>query len=149
MRIAPERKTYVLPYDVDRLVREEPVPAEYELDEATRRAATAYHEEAMVWALNHMDDVRDAMAELPYRDCESIAEEMMRAPAIFWNVTPHPMKLDSYTAWVVTGYVAAGIRAGNRELQARAEANHRRMYATVQAAARDPRTFRDVGKKAA
>ena len=144
MRFSPDRKTYVLPYDVDRLVREEPVPLEYQMDRKTRQAATAYFEEAMVWTLNHIDEVREPLAEIPYCDCEAIAEEMMRAPAIFWNVTPHPMTLDSYTAWVVTGYVAAGIRVANREVQARAEANHRQFYQTVQATARDPRSYAEI-----
>ena len=142
--IRTTRKTYVLPYDVDRLVREERGPAEYELDRKTRQAATAYFEESMVWALNHLDEVRDALAEIPYCDCESIAEELMRAPAIFWNVTPHPMTLDTYTAWVVTGYIAAGIRVANREVQARAEANHRAFYATVQAHLKDPRSYAEI-----
>ena len=144
MRYVPERTTYVLPYDVDRLIREEPVPPEYQLDKKTWQAATTYCEAAMSWAILHLDDVCEPMSEIPYEDCEYVAAQMMRAPAIFWNLTPHPMTLDSYTAWVVTGYVAAGIRAGNRELQARSRDYHQQMYRTVQAVARDPRSYAEI-----
>lgn len=121
------------------------VPTLRELSQTGQRAALAYYQTAYEWAVLHYDEV-SGVQDPSFPEIEDMAGEMMARPAVFMDCTPDPLTLNEQWRDVLTGYVAAGIRAGIQTLADTSRELHRQFHTTVQAHLKDPRSYAEIEK---
>lgn len=119
------------------------VPTLRELSQTGQRAALSYYQTAYEWAVLHYDEVSDVQ-DPSFPEIEDMACEMMAHPAVFLECIPDPLTLNEQWQEVLTGYVAAGIRAGTQTLSDTSRELHRQFHATVQAHLKDPRSYAEI-----
>lgn len=120
-------------------------PPLYALSRNGQRAALAYYQTAYEWAVLHYDEVSDVQNP-SFPEIEDMAAGMMARPAVFMDCTPSPLTLNEQWRDMLTGYVAAGIRAGVQTLADTSAELHRQFHATVQANLKDPRSYAEIEK---